>query len=83
MGVCRCPSESSNWRPESGNSAGLGVEPFFQTPHFGAHTECDLPNKFLDLSSALSRCLPQRKHDMVEAPRLADPANGDPETLAL
>ncbi|KQV53067.1 hypothetical protein ASC95_09875 [Pelomonas sp. Root1217] len=47
----------------------------------GEQTGCDLPNSFLDLSMARGRCLPQRKQDIVAAPKDEVAANGEPGAL--
>ena len=47
----------------------------------GEQTGWDLPNSFLDLSIARGRCLPQRKQDIVAAPKEEVAANGEPGAL--
>lgn len=47
----------------------------------GEHTGCDLPKSFLDLSIARGRCLPQRKQDIVAAPKEEVAAKGEPGAL--
>lgn len=51
--------------------------------HDGAHTACDLPSIFLEIICERARCLPQRKHDMVAAPKEVAAVKGEPDTLDL
>ena len=47
------------------------------------HTAWDLPSTLRVPICERGRCLPHIKHDMVAAPKDADAANGDPDTLDL
>ena len=47
----------------------------------GEQTNCALPNKRRDLSDARGRCLPQRKHDIVAAPKAPAAVKGEPGVL--
>jgi hypothetical protein len=49
----------------------------------GEHTACDLPISLRVTISERGRCLPHKKHDMVELPEKGAVAKGDPPTLDL
>ncbi len=49
----------------------------------GEHTAWDLPRIFLETIWERARCLPQRKHDMVAAPKDVAAVKGEPDTLDL
>lgn len=51
--------------------------------HEGAQTGWLLPSNLRDLSMALGRCLPHKKHDIVAAPKDDVAAKGDPGALDL
>lgn len=47
----------------------------------GEHTACALPSSLRDFSWARGRCLPQRKHDIVAAPKAPVAEKGEPATF--
>ena len=47
----------------------------------GAHTVCDFPMSFLVVMLVLGRCLPHKKHDIVDVPKDATSLKGEPFTL--
>ena len=49
----------------------------------GEHTAWDLPKIFLDTICERARCLPQRKQDIVAAPKEVAAVKGEPDTLDL
>lgn len=49
----------------------------------GVQTAWDLPKRLRRPKRSLGRCLPHKKHDMVDVAPMALPPNGEPDTLAL
>ena len=49
----------------------------------GEHTACDFPRILRVTIWERARCLPQRKHDMVAAPKEVAAVKGEPDTLDL
>ena len=47
----------------------------------GEHTPSAVPSSLRDFSWARGRCLPQRKHDIVAAPKAPVAEKGEPATF--